>query len=357
MEDGGGRTEAHIVRAHELSEDERRLWEDFRQADEALRSPFLSFGYVEAVAEVREGVRVCIIERDERVVAFFPYQLAGPLRAALRHGEPVGGSLTDAFGLIAATGFMTEPLALLRLARLSCLSFTHLLQAQARFGLTGTRTEAGLGIDLAAGPEGYWSDLRKTKRHFSDDTARRRSRIAAEVGPLRFQAEETEPLRLLESLIAKKIEQYRRTGAPNALAPSWSRDLLHILAQRRGVDCRATLSTLHAGDVWAASHFGLRSGRVLHWWFPVYDPELAPYAPGRLLLAAMIDASRALGVTRIDRGTGTQPAKRDFANMPQEFWRGAWWRPGARGMLARTELSLAWRLRTLAAAGHRIRSS
>lgn len=357
MGDGHGRTEAHIVQPDEITEDEQLLWEQFRKDDATLQSPFLSFGYVAAVAQVREGVRVCVIEEDGRLAAFFPFQLAGPLRTLLGHGEPVGGAMTDAFGLIAADRFRTEPLALLRLAGLSCLSFTHLVQAQARFGLTGARAEAGLGIDLAAGPERYWSDLRRTRRHFVDDTARRRTRLAAEMGRLRFQADEADPLPFLEDLMARKTEQYRRTHVGNALAQPWTRDLLRVLARGRQVGCRAILSTLYAGDVWAASHFGLLSGPVLHWWFPVYDPTLAVHAPGRLLLAALIDQSQALGVLRIDRGTGTQPAKRDFANMPQEFSRGAWWRSDPRGILARTELALAWRVRALATKGRRILST
>ena len=49
-----------------------------------------------------------------------------------------------------------------------------------------------------------------------------------------------------------------------------------------------------------AAHFGIRSGAVLHWWFPVYDPEFAALAPGWILLRELV-AGRARAGHRPDR--------------------------------------------------------
>jgi CelD/BcsL family acetyltransferase involved in cellulose biosynthesis len=112
-------------------------------------------------------------------------------------------------------------------------------------------------------------------------------------------------------------------------------------------DCRATLSTLHAGDRWIGSHFGLMHGSTLHYWFPVYNPQMRNFGPGRLLIKAIIDASIENGVTRIDRGAGDSQAKLDFETSRHQFLRGIWSRPGFASLGYRAALSMQWRLQTL----------
>ncbi len=49
---------------------------------------------------------------------------------------------------------------------------------------------------------------------------------------------------------------------------------------------------------------------MLHWWFPVYDPQFAAFAPGWILLRELTVAAPSLGVTRIDLGRGDDEYKR-----------------------------------------------
>ena len=60
-------------------------------------------------------------------------------------------------------------------------------------------------------------------------------------------------------------------------------------------------------------HFGLRSQRVFHYWFPVYDPAYGKYSPGLVLLMAIVEASAAHGLLQIDLGAGQQEYKRRLA--------------------------------------------
>ena len=83
-------------------------------------------------------------------------------------------------------------------------------------------------------------------------------------------------------------------------------------------------------------HVGLRSDRILHYWFPVYNVELKTYSPGHLLLDSMIDHAASKGLHRIDLGTGTERAKRKFANLPKSYYSGGWHRPSIRGIAGRT---------------------
>jgi len=147
----------------------------------------------------------------------------------------------------------------------------------------------------------------------------------------------------LELLFKLKTAQYRRTRVANVLAAAWKRELLRQLAASLSPDCLGVVSTLEAGDRVLAVHFGLRRGPVLHYWFPVYDPAFARYAPGRLLLAAIIEAAPFHGISRVERGVGTAPAKRDFANAEVAYGRGLLLAGGCRSTLTRSLLAARWR--------------
>jgi len=139
------------------------------------------------------------------------------------------------------------------------------------------------------------------------------------------------------------------------LSSARGRKFLAELAQCDDPDCHATLSTLHAGKQWVGSHFGLMFGETLHYWFPVYNPEMKSYTPGRLVIKAIIDAAGENGVRMIDRGSGDSVAKQDFATARHHFLRGVWMRPGPIGLLYRARLSAGWRLRNINTVAGRIR--
>ncbi len=333
---------AEVLRFSELGAPELELWRHWRNADPALDSPFLAPDYTRAVGQVHPGARVAVLARGGSIAAFLPFQYPSRLSRVLAHGEPVGGAMTDAVGAIAAPDFAASPAELLSAIGLGSFLFTHLVAGQQRCGLAAQRLDNGLAIDLAAGP-GYWEELRRRRRRVVDEIERRRRRAAEELGPLMFRLEAASPLAALERLIALKTAQYRRTGVANALDPAWKPNLLRHLCSVRSPGCAGVMSTLEAGGRLIAAHFGLRGGSVLHYWFPAYDPDLARYAPGRLLLAAMIDAANEYGIVRIDRGVGTASAKRDFANVEVTFGRGLLLRPGLRSGVVRLALAARWR--------------
>jgi len=324
-----------------------RRWRALRQADSSLQSPFLDPAYVQAVAACREGVRLAVLERDGAPCGFFPFQYADRLHRWLGAAEPVGAHMTDAVGVVAAPDCGLTPLRLLRSAGLRYFRFTHLCDAQARLGLRGDREECGLAIDLRRGPEAYWAALGASNQVLIEDSERRRRRLREAHGPVRFVFSAGEVAGELHRLIDAKRVQYRRTGAADPLGPTWTRRLLQRLAESDAAECQGLLSTLHAGETWVASHFGLRSGALLHYWFPIYNPALARFAPGRLLLMSIIDAAPAQGISLIERGVGTQPHKREFANLSRSYYRGAWHEPGPRAFVARTLASLNWRIGAL----------
>jgi len=82
------------------------------------------------------------------------------------------------------------------------------------------------------------------------------------------------------------------------------------------------MSTLHIGDILVAVHMGMRSEKVLHWWFPAYDPAFRKLSPGLMLLTLLSKAAAERDIRQIDLGPGPEPYKKLVANSEQALARG-----------------------------------
>jgi len=338
---------SRVCGANELTEAELSAWESLCLTQPEHQRAFLSPHFACAVNRARGGVRVCVFERGGEPVGFFPFQFAGALQAALRAAQPVGGTMSDAFGLVACSDMELSSEQLLAAAGLSVCEVHHLCGAQAEIGLDAEESETGLRVSFDGGWDAYWESIAERNKKFVQKTERRCRNIEKEHGPLRLDAALADPRAVLEDLIARKREQYARTGAPDALGESWRRKLLFELLESEHASCRGALITLHAGETWVATHFGLQCGNVLHYWFPVYSQEVSKHSPGHLLLKAVGEQSGALGIATVDRGAGDTQAKRSFANEEQSFSRGRWSRSGIRSALYGAGCSVGWRLEAL----------
>jgi CelD/BcsL family acetyltransferase involved in cellulose biosynthesis len=334
---------AEIIRADALSLADLMRWREFAAGAPATRSPFLSAAFTQAVARVRGGVRVAVLRRRGSVVGYFPFQYRSLWHAALGAGERVGGHMSDYMGIVGRSDLTLTPDELLRLTGLNSFDVSHLHPAQQAQGLTAEESTGGLALDFASGWEAYWAERRARSKDFVVNTQQKLRKIETALGSLVLDLDCRDPAEL-DRLIASKQGQYRATNVPDALAEPWTRALLHGLLQSRDPACTGLLSVLRAGDTWIAAHFGLRSGSLLHHWFPVYNPELSRFSPGRLLLVLMIQASHPQGITAYDFGAGDQDYKRDFATARYSLLRGEWRRPGLRSLIFRGSQSLAWRI-------------
>ncbi len=196
--------------------------------------------------------------------------------------ERVGEEMTDSFGLIAEPDLRVGVPTLLRLTGLWHLNFTHLAESQGSLGLKGENPQTGFLINFESG-RSHWEELRITNRKYVNETERKERQIQATHGPLRFCWSEEDWEQPLRILIERKSQQYIKTGKDDWLAVRWKQKLLEVLAASKEETCQGVMSTLHAGDTWVASHFGLRCCGVLHYWFPVYNPEMSSFGPGHLL--------------------------------------------------------------------------
>jgi CelD/BcsL family acetyltransferase involved in cellulose biosynthesis len=343
-----GELGSRVIPAKDLGAADVEAWDALCSAMPRPGSPFLSPHYTLAVASVRPHVYVCVIERGGRPVSFLPFQFRTRLHRLLRSAERVGEEMTDYFGLVAQPELRIGERTLLRLSGLNVLGFSHMASEQLDYGLSGEEPETGYLMCLE-GPEPYWELLRRTHKKFVANTERGQRQVERELGPVRFTAAESEWGAPLDNLLKHKTRQYAATGRSDLFSVGWKRRLVETLAACREETCAGMLSTLYAGDEWLASHFGMRCGGTLHYWFPVYNPDVSRFGPGRLLLKALIENCGETGITAIDPGAGEALYKRECSNTTRTYYKGVWQGAGLRPLLARAAESARWRMEKLAA--------
>ncbi|MFZ6691563.1 GNAT family N-acetyltransferase [Undibacterium sp. SXout20W] len=337
---------SRVVKPSAMTQTEIALWEQLSSKHAELASPFLSFHYVYAVEKTGANVRVCILENQNQICGFFPFQFKNWMWKILKSAIPVGGQMTDYFGLIAPTSLRITPLQLLTLARLNHINFSHLDEHQLTYGLTGEQPRIGLRIPCREiSPSDRSVGIFNKKQ--SSEVHRREKLLIEEIGPIRFTFNQliNRPSNLRQ-LIEQKRRQYARTGVPDALADSWKIKLLEQLLCTESPACTGLLSELYAGDQWIASHFGIMGNGILQYWFPVYNPSMAKYSPGRLLLKYIYSMAIQHQVHTIDRGEGTSHGKNEIRSEEHLFYRGAWYNNAPSAFIVRSFQSLVWRLNT-----------
>jgi CelD/BcsL family acetyltransferase involved in cellulose biosynthesis len=298
------RTRIRSVAFDELSTDALARWSQLQDDDPALDSPYFHPFFTAAVAATDRTVRVILGEEsDGEITSFLPLQVHG--RTATAAGYPAA----DFQGPICVPSLPLDLPGTLDALGVGVIRFDHL-----RDGVTGVDTAVTARrvspfIDISGGEEGYRSRASRAGRD-NLAQARRHARKAERVhGEYRFVANSRDP-GLLDQVIELKRRQYHATGARDYFADPAHRHLLEQLVRNDPAQERTMLSAIYAGEHLLSAHFGLRHRGVLHWWFPVYDPDFAGLAPGWLLLRALIQSGPELGLERIDLGRGEDEYKR-----------------------------------------------
>lgn len=291
----------------ELSSDLVAAWIRFQSADHSVDSPFFRPEFAQAVSAERKQAEVAILEHEGQCIGFFPFQ-----RSRGNIGLPLGGRLSDFQGVVTRPGITLDPVQLVRQCGLLAWHFDHLIAAQVAFDPFHWSADCSPYIDASVGYDAYVAERRAAGAADVMQAVKKRRKSENQLGPVRFEPRTTDR-EVLETLIEWKSNQYRRTRITSPFSFPWTVALLErLLHLPDDPDFCGMLSALYFGDHLAAAHFGMRSGGVLHWWFPAYDPELSKYSPGSQLLLECVRAAGALGIRRIDLGKGREPYKRDF---------------------------------------------
>jgi CelD/BcsL family acetyltransferase involved in cellulose biosynthesis len=286
-----------------LTAAELDAWHRLRAANPALDSPYFHPGFAAAVQASGRPVQV-VVGYDDRggICALLPCHRE---RSLLR---PVGWPGADFQGPVLAPGTTFPPRKLLS-GGVRGYTFDHLVESCPDFAPWVESRQPSPYLDVTGGLDGYLGRASRSGKDNVGQARRRTAKAERELGPVKFEADIVDE-DALRRVIELKRGQYASTGVRDWFTEPDRHDLLTRLLHTRDAGFGGVLSTLHAGPHLLAAHFGIRAGSVLHWWFPVYDPQFAGLSPGWILLRELVAAAPALGVTRIDLGRGDDEYKR-----------------------------------------------
>lgn len=300
-----------VICALELDSSLEMRWEEIRAKNVALSSPYFTAQFTKLVAEVRSDVFVGIIEESNKIMGFFPFQ-----RKMMGRGIPVGEFFSDYQGFIVEKDLPFSPIEIIKAVGLSLWEFDHFLASQyhpyskEKNKINHTRS---IAINLSKGISHYQKELKERGSNLIEEISRKRRKIEKEIGALTFLFQDTHKI-ILENIFDWKSAQCQRTGSFDFFQLNWTKELIKILFAKSSPTLKGVLSTLFSDDKLIAAHFGMQSGNVLHWWFPVYHLEYKQYSPGTSLLFSVCEHAEAYGITFIDLGKGEQLYKDRFTN-------------------------------------------
>jgi CelD/BcsL family acetyltransferase involved in cellulose biosynthesis len=296
-----------VVHPNELGRAELARWRSIQRATPSLANPFLSPEFTVAVGRLRSQARVGVLFDGPQIVGFFPFE-----RRGLGYGVPIGAALNDCQGLVHLPNLECDPQELLRACDLAVWDFDNLVDGQEFFGPYEKARAPSPIMDLSAGFDPFLEQLRQRKSKFRE-LSRRRSKLAREVGEVRFVFDSRDS-RALRTVMAWKSAQYLRTGWADRFARPGIVQLLEHLHDTRTEYFSGVLSMLYAGDEPVAGHFGLRTDRVMAHWFPAYDTGFRNYGPGLIMNLGLAEGACAASVDHIDMGPGAEEYKQWFRN-------------------------------------------
>lgn len=99
-------------------------------------------------------------------------------------------------------------------------------------------------------------------------------------------------------------------SAEGALVPGGrGLDFLQRLTRAPNDEYPVRLHVLKWGEEWVAAHFGFQWQQRFYWYLPAYDVAFSQRAPGRLLLAHLLQSVAQQGNTEFDFLRGNEPYK------------------------------------------------
>lgn len=313
---GNDEMKAAVISASELDDGLVSRWAELQAGTPDLCSPFFSPGFTTLLDPHRPDLRVAIWTSEGVETGFLPFHLGRGGCAA-----PVGGQINDYQGIIAAPEDVPDRAGFLEVPSLAAYDFNHALGSQALFAQTAFWHATSPRADLRAGLAAWQADV-TAKGSALKSLARKRRKIARELGPLTFRPHDPDEA-AWERFLLWKARSLERQGARGFLSAPWLAAFVDDLRRTRTPDFGGYLSTLYAGDRLVAAHFGIRSRTAWHWWFPTYDADLPTYSPGLLLMLACIEHAAEEGLHEVDFGRGTQRYKQEFSNRERALCEGS----------------------------------
>jgi CelD/BcsL family acetyltransferase involved in cellulose biosynthesis len=278
-------------------------WRNLQASNPTLGSPFFSPEFTEIVARVCGQVEVAVWKTGGEVVALFPYE-----RKTGDFAGPVGRHISDYDGLIARPDFVRDPSQILRECGLVAWDFQHSLASDPIFGpLHKAKSYVAL-TDMRCGYDEYIKKHKATDHRQLKNYFKRMQKLEEEIGPLNFVLHSGDEA-LLQKLMELKSAQCQRNGWRDVFVEPWTAEVLRAIHRNQSPEFAGMLSALYAGPHLIALHFGMRSTKVLHRWFPVHEESYSKYSPGIMLNLKMLAKCPDIGIATIDWGAGEHQLK------------------------------------------------
>jgi CelD/BcsL family acetyltransferase involved in cellulose biosynthesis len=169
---------------------------------------------------------------------------------------------------------------------------------------------------LAIHLNGTWDEYLRGRHHGLRKKLRSRPKQLKQLGEVTYEhADPSNALAAVDDMI--HLHDVRWAGRQDATLVSRSpngRAFYRTVLPKLVVDGVADLVTMRLDGRAIASQAGFQVKGVYYNYQAAFDPELAHYAPGLLILAHLVEGCWAAGLERFDFMTGDEPYKRLWAN-------------------------------------------
>lgn len=300
--------EVETCRASLLGSRERSAWSAFQSTNASLASPYFSLGFLDAMAQARRDTRVAVIREKGAITGFLPFH-----QGLLGYARPLGGPLGDHHGFIAPPDAQFDLRTVLRHAGLKVFDFSGALGTQQAFRDHAHLTDGSWVIDLSGGYDVWLAGRSAIEPKAFRNLRARRRKLEDETAGFTFRVHDERP-EVLAAALEWKSAQYVRTGHFDVFSVDWTRRLIDALGAEGLENAQRLVSSLEIDGKLAAIHVGMRSQHVLHYWFPVYDPEFSRLGPGLNLLLEIARELSAQGLSEIHLGPGDYDFKRELSS-------------------------------------------
>lgn len=311
-----GQGQFELVKPSGLSELDRASWRDFLASNPALGSPYFALEFAECCEEARADTRVLVKRRKGQAAAFLPLHVG-----RVGYARPLAGPLGDVQGIIAPVDEVFDLVEALSAVRLPVFNFESVLASQHSFHPHTQSTDGSWMMDLSNGFDAWRAERKSAMPKAVKNLDVRRRRMDRYEGGHSFVIDDRRE-GILDTMIAWKREQYRRTGVFDVFSVGWTRKLLEAVLRRQSDRFCGLVSTLSIEGRIAALHVGMASDRICHYWFPACDIDFGRVSPGLLMIEEMAKIAASIGHEALELGPGDYGFKRDLSSYQVGLSRG-----------------------------------
>ena len=300
--------QVELFKPSEMNADFWSAFKAMRDANTNYDDPFFDPEFARLVGDLRTDTYVAVAfdPGKQEPIAFWPLHIRPGGWA-----RPIGGPFSDWHGPIIRKGDAVDPSIFLTSADLAGFSAFG-MPADLSWGHLSERVGANM-TNLSAGWADYLAQQTKLfPRHFKKIRRMQRN-MERDFSSVEYNMDD-KSREAFDWIIARKREQYNRTGRHDVLAPDWVCQMLERLRTHQSDRLTVQLMTLKLDGNLAAAEFNILSDNVVHGWITAFQTEYSYYSPGYMLQHEILRAMPEMGRAVYDAGIGLDYYKKYYTN-------------------------------------------